>query len=287
MKRVLIVAFAVVFFGSMAWVYSAQEGKKDTSKEDKGPVAAKKGAVKPLSLSAKLAARINFDGFDDPKTTLQDALKNLSDKFDVRFDVEENAFKFALGDKNVWAEPIAKTPIPKMRGVTLDTAIRRILARIPTQPGKEAAFTLEGDSVLITTGDFFVVRIWGPTYRGPRFPLVHPDIEEKSLDEVLKELAQASGHNIAVDKRLGPKAQVPVSIKMTNAPLDTVVRFLADMTDVDTVFLDNVIYVTTKENAETWNDKLQKEEEEEDPTRPRPRIGTVPLTPPGSTPPGA
>jgi hypothetical protein len=287
MKRVLIVAFAVVFFGSMAWVHSAQEGKKVTSNEGKAPAAARKEAGKPLSLSAKLAARINFDGFNDPKTTLQDALENLSDKFDVRFDVEEVAFKAALGDKSVLAEPIATTPIPQMKEVTLDTLIRKILARIPSQPGREPTYLLRGNTVLITTADYFVPRIWGEHYRGPRFPLVHPDIEEKGLDEVLKELAQASGHNIIVDKRLGPKAQVPVSIKMTNAPLDTVVRFLADMTDVDTVFLDNVIYVTTKENAETWSDKLQKEEAEEDPTRPRPRIGTVPLTPPGSTPPGA
>jgi hypothetical protein len=108
----------------------------------------------------------------------------------------------------------------------------------------------------------------------------------------LKLLAETSGHNIVVDKRLGAKAQVPVSVNMLNAPLDTVVRFLADMAELDTVCLDNVIYVTTKENAEVWKQKLQKELKdrfgEESPPR-QPRIGTTPPapTPPGSTPPGA
>jgi hypothetical protein len=134
-------------------------------------------------------------------------------------------------------------------------------------------------------------RVWG-NHRGPYFPLVHPSFDEKRLDEVLKDLAEISGHNIVVDKRLGSKAQLPVSIKMTNAPLDTVVRFLADMTDLDTVFLDNVIYVTSKGNAENWNKKLKKEQAErfgsKDPAPP-PRIGTAPpvLMIPDSTRPGA
>jgi hypothetical protein len=294
MNRVLIVAFAVVLCGGIAWVHSAQEGKKDTSKagsksQGKGPAAAKKETAKPMSLPAKLASRVNFDGLDDPRTTFQEALDKLSDSFDVRFDVEEAPFKAVFGDRSVLAEPVAQTPIPKMRDVSLDTVIRKILARIASQPGREAVYVLQGDSVLITTADILVARIWGENYRGPRFSLVHPDFEEKRLDDVMKELAQASGHNITVDKRLGSKAQVPVSIKMTNAPLDTVVRLLADMTDLDTVFLDNVIYVTTKENAEVWNNKLQKEQVDRMGEGAPPRIGTVPPIPtiPGSTPPGA
>jgi hypothetical protein len=147
---------------------------------------------------------------------------------------------------------------------------------------------LQGDNVLVTTADVLINRVWG-NHRGPYFPLVHRLFDEKRLDEVLKDLAATSGHNIVVDKRLGSKAQLPVSIKMTNAPLDTVVRFLADMTELDTVFLDNVIYVTTKENAEMWNKKLQKEQKDRYGEDAPPRIGTTPPAPtiPGSTPPGA
>jgi hypothetical protein len=172
----------------------------------------------------------------------------------------------------------------------LETVVRKVLARLPSQPGREATFLIQGDAVLITTADAVISQVWRSNYRGPMFPLVHPQFDEKRLDEVIKDLADASGHNITVDKRLGSKAQVPVSIKMTNAPLDTVIRLLADMTDLDTVFLDNVIYVTTRENAEIWNKKLQKEQQDRigGEVAP-PRVGTVPPAPtaPGSTPPGA
>jgi hypothetical protein len=141
----------------------------------------------------------------------------------------------------------------------------------------------------ITTADFLIFEVWG-NGRGPYFPLVYPFFKEKRLDAALKELSEASGHNILLDKRLGPKAEVPVTLQMTNAPLDTVVRLLADMSDLDTVFLDNVIYVTTKENAAEWNAKLRKEQQERtgDENAP-PRIGTIGPVPtaPGSTPPGA
>jgi len=295
MNRLLIVGFAVALFGGMAWVHSAQEAKKDSNAftvkvQVKRPVAAKKEAAKPMSLPAKLASRVNFSGYDDPRTTLQDAMDNLNDKFGVRFDLDEMAFRSAVGDRSLLQEPIATTPMPPMRDVQLEAVIRKVLARLASQPGREPAYLIQGDAILITTAEALVTKVWGSNYRGPMFPLVHPQFDEKRLDEVIKELADASGHNITIDKRLGSKVQVPVSISMTNAPLDTVIRLLADMTDVDTVFLDNVIYVTTKENAEIWNKKLQKEQTDRmgGDVAP-PRIGTVPPpgTFPGSVPPGA
>lgn len=298
MNRVLIVGFAVLLFGGVGLVHSEQKRKKGEDKDKAKPpakvvVVAKPEAAKPpQSLPAKLAARTSFNGFDDPKFTLQDALDYLASQFEVRSDVQENAFRAAgYGDKSVLSEPVAVTPIPKMTGVTLDALIRKILGRITTPPGMEATYMIQGDGILITTANVLVSQIWGNNHHGPFFPLVHPSFDEKRLDEVLKELAEMSGHNIAVDKRLAAKGPIPVTIKMTNAPLDTAVRFLADMTELDTVFLDNVIYVTTKENAEAWQKKLQKERmvPEGDMPTGGPRIGTVPPVPtvPGSTPPGA
>jgi hypothetical protein len=45
---------------------------------------------------------------------------------------------------------------------------------------------------------------------------------------------------------------------MQHVPLETAVRLLADMADVKAVALENVLYVTTKENA----DKLLREQRE-------------------------
>src|SRR5262249_44680224 len=80
-------------------------------------------------LADKLRDTVNFDGFDDPKLTLQDALEYLTDRFDLTFDVDERAFARA-GEKRALASEIVKErPIPKMRGVSLDGVLDKILSR--------------------------------------------------------------------------------------------------------------------------------------------------------------
>jgi hypothetical protein len=112
-----------------------------------------------LYLRDRLSDTVNFDGFDDPKFTLQDALEYLSDRYDLSFDVLEPAFKAAgYADKSVMSEPIAQVPIPRMRGVSLATVLRKVLSRIQTPPGKEATYIIRRDQVEITTADFAVAE---------------------------------------------------------------------------------------------------------------------------------
>src|SRR5262249_37776676 len=60
-----------------------------------------------------------------------------------------------------------------------------------------------------------------------------------------------SGINVVIDCRVAESAaNTPVTATFTLVPLDTAVRFLADMADLGTVAADNVLYVTTKANAE-------------------------------------
>ncbi len=61
-----------------------------------------------------------------------------------------------------------------------------------------------------------------------------------------------------LDARVGEAAKVPVSAELTNVPLDTAVRLLADMAGLKSVQIDNVVYVTTPANAAV----LQKEQEQ-------------------------
>jgi hypothetical protein len=112
-----------------------------------------------LYLRDKLSEAVNFDGFDDPKTTLQDALDYLTERWDLTFDVLDQAFKAAgYADKSVLSETIANPPIPRMRGVSLATVLRKILSRIQTQPGKEATYIIRRDQIEITTADFAVAE---------------------------------------------------------------------------------------------------------------------------------
>ena len=252
------------------------------------PAQASKAEPSP---AAKLAKHVDFPGMDDPKMTLGQALKSLTDKYGIPFDVQEPAFRAAgYGDKSVLAELVATVPIPPMKGVRAETVVRKILSRIMTPPGKEAAYLVGRDVVEVTTADFVMAQVWGQGPPVALFPLVHPDFEKRPLVGALKELAEAGEHNILLDEaRAKEKAETAVTMQMFNVPLDTAVRLLADLAGLEPVSLDNVILVTSKENAAAVRAQLEKEQMLRPEGLRPPRTGArLPfLTAPGSTPPGA
>ena len=99
MNRMMMIGFAVAFFGGVAWVQSAQKGNQ-TKKGAAGEKAKEQPAIvskppgqKQKPLAVRLAQHVDFAGFDDPKTSLQEALQHLNDRYDINFDVDEVAFK--------------------------------------------------------------------------------------------------------------------------------------------------------------------------------------------------
>src|SRR5262249_41583193 len=106
------------------------------------------------------------------------------------------------------------------------------------------------------------------------------------LRDALREMAEQAEYNVVLDNRAGDKAKIEVSARFLNTPLDTAVGFVADMVDLRTVLLDNVIYVTTRENAAVLESRLKQEPDSPD-TAPGPRIGSGVGSPPPTAPPGA
>ena len=62
-----------------------------------------------------------------------------------------------------------------------------------------------------------------------------------------------TGVSVVLDRRVHGEPRLNATLN--NVPLDTAVRLLADMSDLDVVAMDSVLYVTNKPNAE----KLQRE----------------------------
>jgi tetratricopeptide (TPR) repeat protein len=108
--------------------------------------------LRTLRLRDQLDKPVNFGGVEaDPKMTLQELLDNLADRYDLIFDINESAFKAEMVE-DVGSKPVAEKPIPKMRNVTLDTLLRKILSRIPSQTG--VTYIIRRDTIEITTGAF-------------------------------------------------------------------------------------------------------------------------------------
>jgi hypothetical protein len=222
-----------------------------------------------LSVAQKLFQPVKLNGFDDPKTTLQEALDHLADKYDIHFDINEEAFK-AEGLNDVEKVPIAEKPIPKMNNVRLDRVLRRVLARVPL-----ATYLVRRDGIEITTMTSQQHEVWGATYQGPLLPLVHVNFEQTPLEDALKELADQAGMNVVLDARVAGKAKTLVTARLVNTPLDTAVRMLADMADLKPHQVDNLLYVTTKENAAKLEAKDQQQMNPDEASG-GPRIGSGP-----------
>ena len=63
------------------------------------------------------------------------------------------------------------------------------------------------------------------------------------------------------DRRANREQGQDVSATLANAPVDTAIRVLANMADLQPAFLDNVIYLTTKENAKRLEQESPKRRE--------------------------
>ena len=186
-----------------------------------------------------------FDGIDDARATLSDALDMMGKRYNLSFDVNEKAFKEAGLKDGAGRFEIAKdAPLPQMQ-TKLGTVLHRVLTRVP----HSATYFIRGDVIEITTmravrKEFFADR---PTVPGPLPPLVSCELEKRPLELALKELNHYG--NVVLDPRAVKEAQMPVTADLANVPLDTAVRMFADMAGLKVVKLDNSLYVTDANNA--------------------------------------
>jgi hypothetical protein len=215
--------------------------KKDAPKK---PQAPPKGDA--ASVRKKLARPIDFSGYEDVKTSLIEALDELAKKHHVVFDINDRAFK-AEETHDVLKTFIAEgTSIPAMKA-SLARVLQKILDRVPAQSG--AVFLIRQRHVEITT--IAAVREELGLAKGARLvPLVWEVFDNKQLTRAFSDLAEVTGMNVVVDPKVKEAARVgQVTARLANVPVDTAVRLLADMAELDVVLLDNVFYVTSPEKA--------------------------------------
>jgi hypothetical protein len=249
-RRAAAWALVLLGFGAGGWAAPVPGAVRDRGDE----------------LADILARTVKFSGFDDPKTTLVEALDNLSKRYDLSFDVNEAAFKAEMVPEVLKTEIAQPSPVPEMVA-PLGMALKKVLARIPSG----ATFVIRREVIEITTVEALRKEIWGENYRGPMLPLVRSNFEKLPLQDGLRELAQQAEYNVVLDSAVDEKAaKTPVTAKLRNAPLDTAVCLLADMADLRVVQTANVLYVTTPEKAEALRARLKLEQPKPAPEAPKP-----------------
>jgi hypothetical protein len=220
----------------------AQPGKDDGKK----PAAPKK-------LVLILEEKIDVGKFEGP-LTLKDALatlqKELADRgLELDIVVDADVFKEENPDApDIFETQVKISPIP--RRLSVGVLLRQMLNKVPTS---NATFLVFRDHVLVTT----VSRSGIESLLLQKVSGVY---ENRPLVQLLSDLGEKTGVTIVVDKRVGDKANSPISVTFQrDLTLAGALRVVTELADVKVVLLDGVLFVTTAAHAE----ELRKEQKQQ------------------------
>jgi hypothetical protein len=178
------------------------------------------------------AARKAMDEVGDMKyenKSLNELIGDVKAKSKVAITIDPIVFQFGF-------DPNQPTINVNLKQVKLKDGLRQALAPFNLKCG----LTKEG--LYISTED-------GLTTKQLR-QRVSVDCDGTQFATAAKQLAADTGVNLVIDPRLGDKANKAVTLKLDDVPLETAVRLLAEVADLGTVRMSNVLFVTTTERAE-------------------------------------
>jgi hypothetical protein len=225
----------------------------------------------------RLGQVVSQDAFQ-PKTPLKDALAFISERYDVPIMIDKKAFQ-AIGVAKVEEEPVE---LPKMKDVRLYTVLRILLTQIKSDT-YGGTYLVRPDHIEVTTTyqQMAETRTEWPDHPAlmmlfepdvprellgdpsrKRTPVVHVDVDSRPLAEALQDLAEQAEIDVVIDRRSRDKAKTPVELTLNNVPFDTAVGLLVEQADMDWMWVDNVIYVATKEDVKARQDRKRAREQE-------------------------
>jgi hypothetical protein len=178
------------------------------------------------------AARKALDEVGDmnyQNKSLNVVINDLKDKSKLTVTIDPQVFQFGL-------DPNMPTVNVNLKNVKLKDGLRQALAPFNLKCG------LTKDGLFISTED-------GLTTKQLR-QRVSVDCDGTAFAAAVKQLAADTGANVVIDPRLKEKANAAVTLKLEDVPLESAIRLLAEVADLGTVRMSNVLFVTTAERAE-------------------------------------
>lgn len=228
------------------------------------------GADKVLAASATgktAATTIALDieaGLQGPVTdsTVAELLEALSLKTGATIRLDAPFFRAA----GITAPYEQKVSIAIVKGLSVRDILEEVLAQI-APPGEggisKTGIRVKGNQIILGRGSV-ALSTPGRTGVSSDVPQI---VEEKVLTEVLHgpivaiaadnlplsdfvgQLREQTGANIVVDARLKEKLASPVTLTLNDTRLMTALKIAGDAYDLAPAVVDNVYYLTTKENA--------------------------------------
>jgi RNA polymerase sigma factor (sigma-70 family) len=269
--------FAIVGLGLLGGTGS---GIYYASAEEKPAAKAQAEAAKPVSAIAKTADKalaITGTGLT-AKTTLAlerdagltnnledisvgDLLTKLGDETGATIRVDEAFFR-QIGETDIYEK---KVRIRIAKGLSVRDILEEVLAQIapPGDTHLKTGLRVKGNQIILGRGSVALATPGRTTVGGE----VTAMVEEKVLAEVLhgpiigiaaenlplsdfvNQLREQTGANIVVDSRVKEKLSQPVTLTLNDTRLMTALKIAGDAAELAPAVVDNVYYLTTKENA--------------------------------------
>lgn len=261
--RSLAAAALVAFLGTAL----AQPKPADPKAPAAQPKADPKAADAP-DLNKLLATRVTLDkGFEAP---FKEAVAMLAEKYDLPLVIDPRlgADPGGMAAAGVAAcAPADDMPVklPRLRNVRLDTVLKILVEQVNGKflvypdhiklvpelfAANEAglltphADSINDDAPPLTQIDLLRTR---PLIKRA---LVNATFKNRPLTEVIDEIAEATGANVAVSPLVPANVrQTAVTVRFANTPVDAAVRTLCEMTECGAIEDANVLLVTTRERA--------------------------------------
>lgn len=205
-------------------------------------------------LRQKLSKPVNLEKGIDANTPLKDVLEFLAERYDLNIVVDAHAFN-AIGVQKVEEQPVS---LPRMRHEPLGSVLRLVLGQIKGDI-YSGTYHIRDGHIEVTTSYhvYFSSDHWIATGR-MRLPNVSLEARGQNIDEAVRELAEQTGFNIVLDGKVRDRARKVPACAFNDVPLDTALLLLADQADLGVAIIDNVLYVTDRDNANQMQADVKK-----------------------------
>jgi hypothetical protein len=175
--------------------------------------------------------------------SLADVLKHIQEKTGVPIDLDPAAATNMGGDPNV---PPGGAPIQIKIKATNEKA-SQVLRKL---------LNVHGLSYVILEDGVFVSYYLDNVER-QYMQFVSVTVENVPFKKAVHDLAKKHGINLLIDPKMIKQADASVSLELDNASLETAIRMLAELADLKTARMGNVMFITSEERAK----KIREEEQ--------------------------
>lgn len=168
---------------------------------------------------------LNFDFEQQPISALLDYIER------------QTQVRVAI-DQTLGIDPMDLIINLRERNITVRSALRKALAQ------SRLTIVVEEDGILISDEMLILNRQFNRR--------ISVDLKDVPAGTEIRKLARSSNINLVIDPRASKQAQSKVSLSLDEVPVETVIKLLADLADLQCVRLSNVLYITTPERAQRF-----------------------------------